>query len=300
MLRGPAASLRATGAPPRSGPAWSGALSVRTTESMRAAGPTSIEDQLIARLGARELAVPVLPRVAASVLGETDETFDFPKVSAQVHRDQALATHILRAANAAGTGVRAARITSLQQALVRLGIGRLRALLVAVVVKSELFSSRRHAARAELYWREAARTAHLARELARAEKTDEEAGFLGGLLASVGKPVVLDQIAAAEREGGVLVPSAEIDRLVETLHGLAGKRLVAAWRLPEWVAAVIAFFEHGYQAPVFPESVGSIRLAAWAAAGATGPPPPGASEASVACVLAAAEGANAFADAFSA
>lgn len=211
--------------------------------------------QLSVRLESAALEIPLLPEVAATVIADSDEEFDFLKVSEQIHRDQALAGHVLRIANSAALAGRAARIVSLQQALVRLGTRRVKELVLAVVMKTRIFRSNRHAGRARAIWREAAGSACLAREIARQMRRNPETAFLCGLLHTVGKPVVLQLVCELERIEKVSLSEEAVERLIEAHHGAAGRRLVAAWSLPQSVAVAIVHYQTPSRAPAFKEQV---------------------------------------------
>lgn len=203
-----------------------------------------------ARLATAALEVPLLPEVAATVIAESDEDFDFRKVSEQIHRDQALAGHVLRIANSAAISGRATRIVSLQQALVRLGTRRVKELVLAVVMKTRIFRSHRHAARAQSIWREAAAAGCFAREIAKELRKSPETAFLCGLLHTIGKPVVLQMVTEVERQERTELSDEVVDRLIEAHYVEAGERLVSAWSLPETVAAAIVYHREPRAAPV--------------------------------------------------
>jgi HD-like signal output (HDOD) protein len=233
-----------------------------TRPSPKARPDDRVEAQLVEHLESGALEVPILPEVAATVIGERDEDLDFRAVSDQIHRDQALAGHVLRVANSAAISGRASRIVSLQQALVRLGARRVKELVLAVVMKTRIFRSHRHAARAQAIWREAAATACLAREIARAKGSNPETAFLAGLLRTIGKPVVLEALSEHERGRGVALPAELVDRLIAAHHVDAGLRLAAAWALPPSVGAAIAHAEAPGAAPEHRELVAVVAAAA--------------------------------------
>ena len=213
------------------------------------------EEQLRARLASAALEVPLLPEVAAAVIAGGDEAFDFRKVSEQVHRDQALAGHVLRIANSAALGGTGAHIVSLQQALVRLGTRRVRELVMAVVMKTRIFRSNRHLNLAKSIWREAAGTAFMAREIARFMRRNPESAFLCGLLHNVGKPIVLQVISDVESIEDRPLDEATIERFVMEFYCAAGQRLVGPWHLPAPVSEAINFHLQPTHAPSHKELV---------------------------------------------
>ena len=225
------------------------------------------EAHLRARLASSSLEVPLLPEVAAIVIAESEESFDFRKVSEQIHRDQALAGHVLRIANSAAICGRSARIVSLQQALVRLGTRRVKELILAVVMKTRVFRASQHAARAHDIWREAAASAFIGREIARVMRKNPESAFLAGLLHTIGKPVVLQVLSEMERRESISLPKSLFDKILDEHHPVAGRRLVASWALPDNIAVTIGYHKNYNEAPVHKPLVTIIAAAGQIAKG---------------------------------
>ena len=219
-----------------------------------------MRERIQALLASGKLEVPLQPEVAATVIASSDESFDFRRVSEQVHRDQALAGHVLRIANSVAISGRC-RIVSLQQALVRLGTRRVKELVVAVVMKTRIFRSNRHANQAEVIWREAAATAFVAREIARHIRRNPESAFLCGLLHSVGKPIVLNLLAELEKEQEQCLSEETVRTLIEEFYVLGGERLIRPWALPPSVAEAIRCHQHPESAQQHKEMVTIIAVA---------------------------------------
>lgn len=220
---------------------------------------------VVARLSqARAVELPILPEVAAAIIAESGESFDFNRVCAGVERDQALAGHVLRIANSAYFAGRAQRVGSLKQALVRLGTERIRELVLAVVMKNRLFRTRRYEGLAQRYWKQAGVAASLGRELGRMLRRNPEQAFLCGLLHTVGKPVVLQILGELESTLGPM-PEDGVRHLVEAHHVEAGSRLVNSWSLPPFLGVVVAHQADPETAPAHRELV-RIAVAAGALA----------------------------------
>lgn len=219
-----------------------------------------MRERIQALLAGGKLEVPLQPEVAATVIASSDESFDFRRVSEQVHRDQALAGHVLRIANSVAISGRC-RIVSLQQALVRLGTRRVKELVVAVVMKTRIFRSNRHASQAELIWREAAGTAFISREIARHIRRNPESAFLCGLLHSVGKPIVLNLLAELEKEQDHCLEEDSVRALIDEFYVPAGERLIRPWGLPPSVAEAIRCHQSPENAQQHKEMVTIIAVA---------------------------------------
>ena len=191
--------------------------------------------QLGASLQDGKLEVPLLSRTAGEVIalcGADDA--DARSLALLIQQDPALAAEVLRIANSASFAGGAA-VVSLQQAIARMGLGRVREIALAIALKSDLFRSRAHEGHLRTVWRDAVATAAWAREVARACRVNAEMAYLGGLLHNIGVPVLLRNI---ERLGLVF----DADGLAQAIHDhtrLAGVTLVQRWTLPAQVAAVI-------------------------------------------------------------
>ncbi len=92
------------------------------------------------RIASGRLDLPLLHDVAFEVLGLTTSwDADAQRMAGIIHRDQALATHVLRVANSPAYASRDP-ILSLQQAITRLGFQALRDIVIAISVRAKVFS----------------------------------------------------------------------------------------------------------------------------------------------------------------
>src|SRR5205823_1659980 len=96
---------------------------------------------ILDRIASDRLVLPAMPQVALRCLELLhDEKRDFSAVSAAVSRDPLLAPKIVRAANSAAF-IGRDHVTSLEQAISRLGIQRMNTLLVEFSART-VFASR--------------------------------------------------------------------------------------------------------------------------------------------------------------
>lgn len=199
--------------------------------------PPDLGAAVRARL-AREAELPVLPGAAAelmSLMGSEDATAK--QISDVVHRDQAIAAHVLRVANApAYRGL--SKIVSLQQAVARLGTRLLSEIALAISVKS-VFHVTQHADLAAQKWQVALATGLVAKEIARIGRRNVEAAFLCGLLHDFGAVVVLRTALLEAKAQGKVIGRAEIEGLMAELGPDVGVRLAELWDLPMRVQAAI-------------------------------------------------------------
>jgi HD-like signal output (HDOD) protein len=200
------------------------------------------DERLAAEVGRRlelDVELPLLPQVAAELMAMLgDRAADARRLSAIVHRDQALAAQVLRVANSAAyRGV--AAIVSLQQAIARLGLQVLGEIAVALTVKGRVFHVPALPDHARKLWRQALATGLVGKEIARALRVNVESAFLCGLMRDVGAPLVLQTAAAVARAQKVELTAALADALIDELAPSLGARLAREWNLPEVVQAVI-------------------------------------------------------------
>ena len=199
------------------------------------------------RVATGKLDIPLLHAVAYQVLSVSSSgDTDAEKVAELIHRDQALATHVLRIANSAAYLPREP-IISLQQAIARLGLSTLRNIVIAVSVRARVFSFGAFESYARMLWRHSFATALFAREVARRAQLDGEAAFMAGLLHDIGKPVVLKVIAdLGEQYVDVLGPTL-LRQVLEEHHLDVGRKLAENWKLPQMVMHAI-MFHHDWEA----------------------------------------------------
>lgn len=223
--------------------------------------PEDVQERLLERLESDTLEVPLLPDVASQVLSlSTSEMANARTLAELIHRDQALASHVLRLANSAAYMPRTP-IVSLQQAVSRLGMSTLREIVMMVSMQSRLFAVPGHEITVKALWRHAVATAAYAREIARLRRYNVEGAFLCGLLHDVGKPVILLELVDLQRQLGISLCAEAFDAALEAYHTEVGGRLATAWYLPPEVAESIAYHHHYTAAPTCDEAVRITCLA---------------------------------------
>lgn len=180
-----------------------------------------------------QLDLPPMPATATEVMALCQqETTDAAKLSAVVHRDQTIASNVLRVANSVAYAGQMP-CTSLQQAVSRLGMQLISEIATAVAVRGRMFTNPRCAALLALLWRHSVLAGFFAKEIARQRRRSVDVAFLCGLLHDVGKAVLLDNVdrTAAGRGGGP--DEGELMAALHEQHTAAGVVLAASWKLPE-------------------------------------------------------------------
>lgn len=185
--------------------------------------------------------LPTLPDVATKVIELSEDPEVSPKMIAEaVERDPAIATRLLKLVNSPYFGIRGT-VTSINQALVFLGVSNLRNLVLSTSVM-DLFSQEGEVGSYDRkgLWLHSMATAVAARELSkRLRVIDPEVAFTAGLIHDVGK-VVLDKyfpddfkrvVELMDAHGSVMLDAEAA--VFGLTHADVGLHLVHGWNLPE-------------------------------------------------------------------
>jgi putative nucleotidyltransferase with HDIG domain len=223
--------------------------------------PELVRTRLQAWVDEGRLELPLLPDVAAKVLSLTsDERAAATELASILHRDPALAGHVLRVANSAAFGGRV-HIVSLQQAVSRLGFRAVSELVLAASVRGRIFRVPGFEDVATAVWRHSAAAGAWAREIARHRRRNVEGSLLCGLLHDIGRPVLLLALSDLEKEVGEPVPREAVLRAVDAAHATVGGRLARAWSLPAVVCESVEHHHHPARAPRERDAVLTTALA---------------------------------------
>jgi putative nucleotidyltransferase with HDIG domain len=202
--------------------------------------PAAVLTEIERRVASGDLDLPVLPHVATQLLGGgMGDDVGLGDIATTLHGDQALAGHVLRVANSAAYAG-GARIQSIQQALLRIGLTQLREIILGVVVGSRVFQCRGYEDLVRTLWRHSAVAGAYAREIARGLRTNAESAFLCGLLHDVGKPVVLALLLELTKKTPARPAPQACLGVLDLFHAAVGRSLAERWQLPEPVIEAIA------------------------------------------------------------
>jgi putative nucleotidyltransferase with HDIG domain len=182
------------------------------------------------------------------------------QISKALHRDQSLAGHVLRVANSPLYRPRTP-ITSLQQAVTRLGLTQIMEISLTVSLRARVFTSKRYIDFVKELWRISVATGCFAKEVARLLRRHVESTFLCGLFHNVGKPVVLDALTKFEEAVGRELPMPTVILALDEYHVRTGCKLVREWNLPPQVAEAVQYHHDYHDAPLFGEVAMAVNLA---------------------------------------
>lgn len=209
------------------------------TNTTHAPDVATVENLLLKHLEEGKMELPLLPEVAMQVTKLTSSPDANAKDLADlIRRDQALAAHLLRVANSA-IYARGVAIESLQVALSRLGMTRIREIVLAISCQSRVFSCKGHEDEVRSVFRHSLATAMFSGEIARVMRKNVDDAFVLGLLHDVGHPVVLQAIIDLSTESHWTIEDGTHIQVVKDLHESVGSAMIKRWGLSDRIADTI-------------------------------------------------------------
>lgn len=216
--------------------------------------PAELVSRLERGLRDADFDLPLLPQVATRVAQLcSDPDCDALAISEVLHRDQAMASHVLRVANSPAMGSRVA-IVSLQQAVSRLGIGMISDIAMAISVQGKVFRVEGREELIKKLWEHSLAAGCFAKEIARQRRRNVEIAFLCGLLHDVGMPVVLQAIHELETERGASYSDAVVELALSSYHEEVGGMLARHWALPDQVVDALRYHHRYLQSESYAEA----------------------------------------------
>ena len=232
------------------------ALSLETQSSTDARGALLAND------------LPTLPDVALRAIRlAADPDWDLHQLSTTIGRDQGLAARFLRLANAALFGARGS-VTTLDMAIVRVGITRVRSVVLAAALEA-FHETKRSNFTGTVLWEHALGTACISQHLATTHRRclPDEA-FMAGLLHDIGR-TLLDQLFPTEYarvltlvENGVAPSLLRAEQQVLPFdHTELGFEAADAWEFPAAIAETIRHHHAPAEAVADPGLCATVSLA---------------------------------------
>ncbi len=180
---------------------------------------------------------PPLPAVAImlSRVTQSDET-SIGDVVRLLEQDQMLAGSVLKLVASPHYASRSP-ITSLHQAVVRLGLKTLRSIVFEASLRGGIFNLREYHETIEQVRRHSTTTAYLAKLTCEACWVDRDDGFICGLLHDVGFSALLFSVSNVEKDASPELADLWAD--VEPLHERASNLVARLWDLPVEICDVV-------------------------------------------------------------
>jgi HD-like signal output (HDOD) protein len=185
-------------------------------------------------------------------------------IVALIKRDQSLTSHLLRIANSVrySTGV---TVSSIQQAVARLGLLCVREIVVLISCQCKIFDVPDFEAYVRQSFRRSLATAAFAQEIARVRRMNVEEAFLSGLLHDVGRPILFQALATRRRCYGLAASDAEICEAAEKHRISLAAKLIISWDLSARVAEAVQFQLSPQDAPGCLQQAATVNLASYLA-----------------------------------
>ena len=221
----------------------------------------TLEDAIQALQDGANCELPVLPEVAAQLLKLTsDVNCDVSDIVPLLKRDQSLTSHLLRIANSVryNTGV---TVSSVQQAVARLGLLAVREIVVLISCKCRVFNVPEFETQVRESFRHSLATAAFAQEIARVRRMNVEEAFLTGLLHDVGRPILFQALADRRRSHGLVADHSEVLQSAEAHRIPFAAMLIGQWQLSDRVAEAVRFQLSPQEAPACSLQAASLNLA---------------------------------------
>lgn len=185
---------------------------------------------------------PPLPGVAMELLALSNKAdARAADVVRLLEQDEMLAASVMRLVSSPIYSPRS-KITSLQEAVVRLGFKVVRDMVFEVSLRSGVFDVEEYAQTVEQVRRHSTVTAYIARIVCSKARIDGDLAFLCGLLHDAGFAGLL--FAITHFEGAEAPPLVQLWTEVDGLHERASGILATLWGLPEGVSDIVGHHHH--------------------------------------------------------
>lgn len=181
---------------------------------------------------------PRLPAVATEMLALTQQRdVEFSAIESLLEKDAVLAGEVICLARSAHYS-RVRPVTTLREALVRVGLRQLQDVVMQAAMNMRVFRSKAYAKCMERLRNHSNCTAHLCRIVSRYTPMGDEQAFLCGLLHDVGIAGILLSLGDVKR--GQSVPDlGSLWPAIDRAHTRAGAKMVELWNLPSEISGVV-------------------------------------------------------------
>jgi HD-like signal output (HDOD) protein len=202
----------------------------------------ALRERLIAVFEDPAYRPPPLPSVAMELLALSNKTeARASEVVRLLEQDEMLAGSVMRLVSSPIYSGRTS-ITSLNDAVVRLGFKVVRDMVFEVTLRSGVFDLAEYAETVAQVQRHSTVTAYVARIVCSKARIDGDHAFICGLLHDVGFAGLL--FAVTDTEGAESPPLEQLWTDVDALHERASGILARLWGLPSAMAEVVGHHHH--------------------------------------------------------
>lgn len=223
--------------------------SFHVTRARYAAGKNDMELSLANDAGVKErllklvddkLEVPMLPDSMSKLLELCNDPGCSPATLADcVRREAAVSAHVLRVANSALFGG-TSTVGSIQQALARIGVGRLRDIVLMLSCKGRAFHAPGFESQVRESYRLSLAAAVISQEIARNRRKNVENAFISGLLHDIGTPVLIQLVVDNQSLFDFAIQREDVLAAIQETRASVGARMINEWHLPDRISNTIA------------------------------------------------------------
>ena len=203
---------------------------------------SSLADRIQACVDEDKIQPPPLPKLTLQLreLLSDEEEADARKAAELISCEPVITAMLLRLTNSAAFGG-LRQITDLNQAIARIGLKRVGAIVTAAQLKGEFKSDSKLKQRLlQIMWNHAIAVAIAARSLSERGGLDRDEGFLAGLLHDAGSLLVLRGVDYLEHEAndGHEITEPVLFDLIDAMNAPLGHHMLTQWNLPERICEV--------------------------------------------------------------
>ena len=187
-----------------------------------------------------KLELPMLPDSMSKLLQLCNDPGSSPAILADcVRREAAVSAHVLRVANSALFGG-TSTVGSIQQALARIGVGRLREIVLMISCKGRAFRAPGFETQMRESHQISLAAAVISQEIARARRQNVEDAFISGLLHDIGTPVLLQLVADNESLFDFAIQRDGVLAAIQETRASVAAKMINEWHLPDRISRTIA------------------------------------------------------------
>lgn len=207
-------------------------------DSLALVDESELTQRIIDAFEAPGYAPPRLPAVATELMALSNQPdVEYEQLEALLERDATLAGEILSLCKSAAYD-RGGNISTLRDALIRIGIKKLGEVVMQAAMKARVFRSKGYKACMETLQEHCRVVAHLGRLVSQHTAHADDRAFLCGLMHDVGIAGILTVLGDAKR--GEQPPDlATLWPAIHNAHPVAGARMAQLWELPQDVQIAV-------------------------------------------------------------
>lgn len=207
----------------------------------------ALRREVITTFGDPEYRPPPLPSIAIQLVSiSRNEDVEIEQVVRLLEQDQVLAGIAMRLVSSSLYAGRSP-VASLHQAVVRIGLKKLRSIVFEATLRSGMFDLPEYRDIAERVSRHGTTSAYVARLVCQTCNLDAENGFLCGLLHDVGFSALL--LSVTRGKGGAGPTLSALWHDIDGLHEQASGIVARLWGLPPEITDVVAHHHHPERCP---------------------------------------------------